>query len=269
MPEATPVDRGTPILQLDQVVRSFGGVRAVDGCSFSIDRGSLTALIGPNGAGKSTVVNLVAGALKPDAGSIVYGGVDITGVVSHRIAGRGLIRTFQLSREFARMTVLENLVVVARGQSGESLFNALLRPRLCRREDRVLVERAIDVLDRFGLAAQRDMYAGDLSGGQKRLVELARAVMSEPELLILDEPMAGVNPALIDLLGGHIESLCRNGITVVMVEHNLEIVERICDHVVVMALGRTLATGVMSDLRSNSEVVRAYLGERLDEPTVR
>lgn len=251
------------------MARSFGGVRAVDGCSFTIDRGSLTGLIGPNGAGKSTMVDLISGALKPQSGRIVYRGEDITGRPPHAIAGRGLIRTFQLSREFPRMTVLENLVVVARGQRGESLVNALLRPRLCRREDRALVERALDVLARFGLSDQRDAYAGDLSGGQKRLLELARAVMSEPELLILDEPMAGVNPALIDLLGGHIEALCRNGITIIMIEHNLEIVERICNHVVVMALGRVLATGTMTTLRANSEVVRAYLGERLDDRSVR
>lgn len=244
--------------------KSFGGVHAVDGAAFDVPRGTVTALIGPNGAGKSTVVNLLSGFLQPDEGTVVVGGTDATGWPSHRIAGLGLIRTFQLSRELAGLTVLENLLVTPRGQAGESLFNIYFRPGKVRREERENVERALGILDDYGLYQVRDNWASALSGGQKRLLELARAVMAGPRLLLLDEPMAGVNPALVDRIGDHIVALKDNGVTVLMVEHNLGVVERICDHVVVLAEGSTLATGRMSELRDNAEVVRAYLGGALD-----
>jgi len=244
---------------------SFGGLQAVDGCSFTISRGSLAAVIGPNGAGKSTMVNVVSGALARQRGRVRFDGSDISGWAPHQIALRGLIRTFQISREFGGMTVLENLLVTAPDQRGEQLWNALFRPGLGRRQDRELVSRALDVLDTFDLFALRNEYARTLSGGQKRLLELARAVMAEPKLLLLDEPMAGVNPALIDRLGRHIQRLNEQGITFVLIEHNLEVVERICDHVVVMAVGKTLATGRMAELRRNPEVVTAYLGGELLE----
>ncbi|HVA21332.1 MAG TPA: ABC transporter ATP-binding protein [Candidatus Micrarchaeia archaeon] len=250
----------TPILEVDAIVRHFGGLQAVDGCSFAIQKGMLAALIGPNGAGKTTLVNLVAGALPLHGGRVLFEGTDISGWPPHRIAARGLVRTFQISREWAQLTVLENLLVAAPGQQGEQLWNALLRPSVGRQQDRKLVARALDTLDTFGLYAMRNEYAVTLSGGQKRLLELARAVMSQPKMLLLDEPMAGVNPALTEQLAAHIESLRQGGITFLLVEHNLEFVEQSCDHVVVMALGRTLATGVMAELRTNPEVVGAYLG---------
>ncbi|HUY97118.1 MAG TPA: ABC transporter ATP-binding protein [Verrucomicrobiae bacterium] len=249
-----------PILEVDGAVRHFGGLRAVDGCSFTLQRGMLAALIGPNGAGKTTLVNLVAGALSLHGGRIRFLGRDISGWAPHRIASLGLIRTFQISREWARLTVLENLLVAAPDQRGENLWNALMRPGVSRAEERRLVAEALDTLDTFGLYAMRNEYAVTLSGGQKRLLELARAVMGRPTLLLLDEPMAGVNPALTDQLAQHIETLRQGGISFLLVEHNLEFVERSCDYVVVMALGRTLATGLMSDLRQNPEVVSAYLG---------
>lgn len=261
---AEPVPQGETLLEVADVVMHFGGVHAVDGCSFGIRRGELAALIGPNGAGKSTMVNVIAGALRPQSGHVRFAGQEITGLASHRIARLGLIRTFQMSRELANMTVLENLLVVAPNQDGERLLNVLFRPGLGRRQDREITERALDMLDRFGLYEKREDYARNLSGGQKRLLELARAVMAEPVLLLLDEPMAGVNPALIDRLGAHIEDLRAGGITFVLVEHNLEVVERICDQVVVMATGRTLATGRMKDLRANSAVVEAYLGGEVE-----
>jgi len=256
-----------PILEVEDMHHSFGGVQAVDGCSFTIAKGALAAVIGPNGAGKSTMVNVVSGALPRQRGRIRFDGSDISGWAPHRIALRGLIRTFQISREFGGMTVLENLLVTAPDQGGERLWNALFRPALGRRQDRELVSRALEVLDTFGLFDRRDDYARTLSGGQKRLLELARAVMAEPKLLLLDEPMAGINPALIDRLGRHIQRLNEQGITFVLIEHNLEVVERICDHVVVMAMGRTLATGRMAELRRNQEVVTAYLGGELLERT--
>ena len=247
------------MLVVEGLVRHFGGVKAVDGCSFEIEPGTISALIGPNGAGKTTTVNLVAGALRSDRGRILFDGSDLTGKRPHQIAERGLVRTFQISREYASMTVLENLMVSPLRQSGERLLNVLLRPRRWRSEEREHLERSLQVLDAFGLYAKRDDYAGSLSGGQKRLLELARAVMAAPKMLLLDEPLAGINPALTDRVADHIRRLREDGITFLLVEHNLEIVERICDHVVVMALGATLATGTMADLRKNEEVVRAYL----------
>ena len=247
------------VLSVSGLVCHFGGVKAVDGASFGIERGSISALIGPNGAGKTTTVNLIAGALRPQGGRVVFDGVDITGKRPHQIARQGLVRTFQISREYPAMTVLENMMVSPQDQSGEHLFNVLFRPRRYRDEERRHVERALEVLDEFGLSAKRDDYAGSLSGGQKRLLELARAVMADPKLLLLDEPLAGINPALTDRVAEHIERLRGSGITFLLVEHNLEVVERICDHVVVMALGDTLATGTMAELRRNDAVVRAYL----------
>ncbi len=244
--------------------KSFGGNHAVNGADLDVAEGTITALIGPNGAGKSTAVNLFSGLLPPDSGQVHLAGEDVTGWPSHRIAQRGLIRTFQLSRELQGLTVLENLLVTPIDQKGESLVNIFLRPRAVRREERGNVERAIAILQDYGLYHVRDNWARALSGGQKRLLELARAVMAQPRILLLDEPMAGVNPALVDQIGDHILKLRDDGITVLMIEHNLAVVERVCDHVIVMAEGRTLATGRMSDLRQNAEVVHAYLGGVLD-----
>ncbi|MGB9183967.1 MAG: ABC transporter ATP-binding protein [Solirubrobacteraceae bacterium] len=256
--------RTTAALAGRDLHKAFGGNRAVNGAEVVVSEGSITALIGPNGAGKSTVVNLVSGLLAPDGGRVELGGEDVTGWPSHRIAQRGLIRTFQLSRELQGLTVLENLLVTPRNQKGESLVNIFLRPRSVRREERVNVERATKILHDYGLYPLRGNWARQLSGGQKRLLELARAVMAEPKVLLLDEPMAGVNPALVEQIGEHILKLKSDGITVLMIEHNLGVVERICDHVIVMAEGRTLATGRMSELRENREVVHAYLGGVLD-----
>lgn len=258
--------RSNSILVVENLVKSFGGVAAVNNCSFEVRRGSITGLIGPNGAGKSTVVNLISGALKPDSGKVLFNDEVISGKAPYEIGNRGLIRTFQISREFPDMTVLENLVVAARNQSGEKLINVLFRPSLGRREEQKIVDKALLTLDTFGLYPLRNEYAGNLSGGQKRLLELARGIMAEPELLLLDEPMAGVNPALIERLGEHILELNKTlGITFVLVEHNLEIVEEICQEVIVVALGSTLAVGTMADLRKNPAVVEAYLGGDVHE----
>lgn len=260
----------SPSLEVESALRcvelhkSFGGAKAVNGATFDVPKGQITALIGPNGAGKSTVVNMLSGAMKSDSGSILVGTTDITGWPNFKVARLGLIRTFQLSRELGGLTVLENLLVAPKFQAGESLFNIYFRPGLVRREERVNVERAAEILHSYGLYDLRDSWARELSGGQKRLLEIARAVMAEPKLLLLDEPMAGINPALIDRIGDHIIDLKNKGVTVLMVEHNLNVVEKICDHVIVLAEGRTLASGRMSDLRANDEVVHAYLGGVLD-----
>jgi len=262
--DLTDLDSDQPALQCEGIRKAFGGHTAVDGATFSVPRGKISALIGPNGAGTTTVVSIMSGALPSDAGTVMIGGVDATGWPSHKVARLGLIRTFQLSRELGGLTVLENLLVTPASQAGESLFNIYFRPRQVRREERANVARALDILNTYGLYELRDNWARELSGGQKRLLELARAVMARPRLLLLDEPMAGINPALIDQIGEHILGLKTSGVSVLMVEHNLAVVERICDHVLVLAEGRTLAAGRMSELRDNADVVRAYLGGVLD-----
>ncbi|HWE62155.1 MAG TPA: ABC transporter ATP-binding protein [Chloroflexota bacterium] len=251
---------GEPLLRVDHISHAFGGVQAVHDCSFGVPDGSICGLIGPNGAGKTTVVNVVSGMLKRQRGQVRYAGTDISGWSPAQVARQGLLRTFQLSREFARLTVLENVLVAATGQIDESLWAALFRRRATRARERQLVEHAREVLHTFGLDALRNEWAENLSGGQKRLLELARAVMARPRLVLLDEPMAGVNPTLIDRIEGHIRELRAQGVTFLLVEHNLNVVERLCDMVIVMAEGRTLAEGTLAEHRRNPDVVAAYLG---------
>lgn len=251
-------------LACTDIHKSFGGAKAVNGASFEVPKGQISALIGPNGAGKTTVVNILSGAEKSDSGTVTIGSQAVTSLPSYKRARLGLIRTFQLSRELGGLTVFENLMVAARIQPGESLFNIYFRPGTTKKAESGSRERAAAILHTYGLYELRDSWARELSGGQKRLLEISRAVMAEPRLLLLDEPMAGVNPALIDRIGEHILDLKNTGVTVLMVEHNLNVVEKICDHVIVLAEGRTLATGQMSELRDNTEVVRAYLGGVLD-----
>ncbi|MGH2441822.1 MAG: ABC transporter ATP-binding protein [Chloroflexota bacterium] len=247
------------VLEATDVRKWFGGVHAVDDCSLQIHAGRVTGLIGPNGAGKSTMVSLLAGALKPDAGSIRLLGNDVTRLPTWKRARRGLIRTFQVSREFGHMTVLDNLMVTVTPQPGETLLGSFFRGRTWHREELRMLDRARMLLARFGLAKMENEYASNLSGGQKRLLELARAVMPEPQILLLDEPVAGVNPSLVRELAGHIENLRDEGMTVVMVEHELAVVERLCDPVIVMAQGKVLDEGTMDSLRQNRAVVEAYL----------
>lgn len=250
------------LLSIDGVIHNYGGLQAVNGCGFSIPEGCIAALIGPNGAGKTTLVDLVGGALRLQTGSIRYEGQEIGRWAPDRRARAGLIRTYQLSREYRRLTVLENLLVSATGRIDESFAGAVLHRRRIRETERGLVAEARALLEVFGLDALRNDHAETLSGGQKRLLEMARAVMARPRLLVLDEPMAGVNPALMSLIEEHIRSLHRQGISFLIVEHNLNVVDRLCDPVVVMAEGRTLAVGTMADHRQNAEVLRAYLGSR-------
>ena len=275
MSDVTPTDRTsepaivttsttTFALRCEGLTKAFQGVHAVNGATFDVPQSQITALIGPNGAGKTTVVNILSGSMKCDSGTEYLGEDEVTNMESFEIARLGLMRTFQLSRELGGLTVLENLLVAPKLQPGESLFNVFFRPSKVRRAEQVNVERALEILGTYGLYAVRDDRARELSGGQKKLLEIARAVMASPRILLLDEPMAGVNPALIERIGGYILALKAQGVTVLMVEHNLNVVEKICDHVIVLAEGRTLATGRLSELRANKEVVRAYLGEVID-----
>jgi ABC-type branched-subunit amino acid transport system ATPase component len=249
----------TDPLRVEDLHIDFGGVHAVDGASFSIPAGAVTGLIGPNGAGKSTALKLIAGGLRPTRGRIVLDGEDIAGLPAHEVARRGLIRTFQLSSEFAHLTVLENLLVAAPDQRGATLRGALRGKRYWRPNQDELLVRARALLDEFELSHAADQYAGELSGGQKRLVEIMRALMAAPKLLLLDEPLAGVNPTLRVIVEDHLLRLREAGLTMVMVEHELGTVERCCNSVIVMAQGRVLARGSMQEMRQNQEVVDAYL----------
>ena len=247
------------MLSVDDLHKEFGGLHAVDGASFAVETGAITGLIGPNGAGKSTALAIIAGAVKPSSGSVLFRGVDITATPSHQRARQGLVRTFQIAGEFPRLTVLENLLVTAPHQRGDSLARVVLGKWTWKSQEARLLERARDLLARFELADKEDEYAGNLSGGQKRLLQIARGLMAEPTLLLLDEPMAGVNPSLSRRLEHHLLELRAEGLTILMVEHELGVVERLCNHTIVMAQGRVLAQGTMTELRRNQEVLDAYL----------
>ena len=253
-----------PILTVDGVSRSFGGLLAVDVDHLEIQRGTITALIGPNGAGKTSLFNLLTGFDQPDRGQWSFDGQELSGRPAHRIAGAGMVRTFQLTKALAGMSVLDNMMLGATDQTGEQFFPALAA-RTWRRQEREVEARALELLERFGLTRMRDDYAGTLSGGQRKLLELARALMVRPRLLMLDEPMAGVNPALTQSLLGHITGLRDEGMTVVFVEHDMDVVMGISDWVVCLALGSVIAEGPPSSIVSNRAVIDAYLGNEDDE----
>ncbi|MDQ1049394.1 ABC transporter ATP-binding protein [Streptomyces sp. V4I2] len=259
------VRKPDPLLVLDQVTRTFGGLVAVRVEHLEMQRGAITALIGPNGAGKTTLFNVISGFDRADGGSWSFDGQPLTGSPAHRVARRGLVRTFQLTRTPARLTVMENMLLAAPGQRGERTLPALLRP-LWRGQERDFERRADELLDRFRLAPLRDDHAGTLSGGQRKLLELARALMARPVMIMLDEPMAGVNPALTQSLLGHITELRDEGLSVCFVEHDMDVVMDISDWVAVMADGRLVAEGPPHTIGRNAAVVDAYLGKRHDEP---
>ena len=250
---------GEPILQCRGLSRSFDGVEVVGDVSIDFQRGYLTGIIGPNGAGKSTVLAMLAGTLPATSGQILYEGDDVTSMPAYRRARAGLVRTFQLASEFKRLTVIENLLAAIPGQRGETFRGAVLGRRYWGAQEREAIERAEQQLERFGLQDLADRYAGELSGGQRRLVEIMRALMAEPQVLLLDEPMAGVHPRLAHQIGMQLVRLCGEGTTVIMVEHELSIMDEFCDPVVVLAEGHVLAEGTMAALRKREEVVEAYL----------
>ena len=255
----TPPATTAVILECRDLVREFDGVRAVDGVSMAFQRGRLTGIIGPNGAGKSTVLAMLAGTLPSTSGQILFKGEDVTRLAAFRRARMGLVRTFQLASEFKRLTVLENLLAAIPDQEGDSFVGALRGRRRWGAQESELIDSAQAMLERFGLLGLADRYAGDLSGGQRRLVEIMRALMAQPEVLLLDEPMAGVHPRLAHDIGMQLVRLCEDGTTIVMVEHELSIMDEFCDPVYVLADGRVLAQGAMAALRAKQEVVEAYL----------
>jgi ABC-type branched-subunit amino acid transport system ATPase component len=251
-----------PALEVRGLTKHFGGVFAVEGCSFEAPMGQVTGLIGPNGAGKSTAIDLISGFRLPDSGTVLFKGRALEGLPPHVISRLGLIRTFQTPREWAGLTVLEN-VVMARWDSGREGFlrGILGLERAQRGTAAAELVRAREILGEFGLAELRNERAGNLSGGQKRLVEFARIRMAQPELVILDEPMGGVNPVLGERMALAIEAFIASGTSVIVVEHNLPFIERVTQHVIVMAQGAVIAEGPFETLRSNREVIDAYLGE--------
>jgi ABC-type branched-subunit amino acid transport system ATPase component len=251
------------ILVADNVVRTFGGLRAVDVDHFEIERGKITALIGPNGAGKTTFFNLLTGFDRPDTGDWTFNGRKLQGVPPYKVARMGMVRTFQLTKVLSRLTVIENMRLGATGQRGEKLLPSLVKS-LWRDQEASNTTRAEELLGRFTLDTKRDDFAGSLSGGQRKLLEMCRALMVDPELIMLDEPMAGVNPALKQSLLGHVKSLRDEGRTVLFVEHDMDMVRDISDWVVVMAAGRIVAEGPPDDVMADPAVIDAYLGAHHD-----
>ena len=258
------VKKVDPIIVADHIKRSFGGLTAVDVEHLEIPRGVITALIGPNGAGKTTLFNLLTGFDKPDTGQWTFDGSSISGIPAFKVARQGQVRTFQLTKALSLLTVLDNMKLGAKGQRGESLARALF-PWIWRKEEAEIEERAVALLTRFKLIDKKDDYAASLSGGQRKLLEMARALMSQPTLVMLDEPMAGVNPALTQSLLDHILNLKTEGMTVLFVEHDMQMVRHIADWVVVMAEGKVVAEGDPHEVMANPAVIDAYLGSHHDE----
>ncbi|NTW41174.1 MAG: ABC transporter ATP-binding protein [Cellulomonadaceae bacterium] len=252
-----------PIVVADGVMRRFGGMTAVDVHHLEIQRGAITALIGPNGAGKTTLFNLLTGFDQPTAGTWSFEGRSLSGVSAAKVARSGMVRTFQLTKALNRMTVIDNMRLGAVDQPGENLFRALVPPLWTRREQEI-TDQAEALLDRFKLLDKKDEFAGSLSGGQRKLLEMARALMTRPTMIMLDEPMAGVNPALTQSLLGHIQALRDDGMTVLFVEHDMHMVRHISDWVVVMAEGRNVAEGPPGAVMKDQAVIDAYLGAHHD-----
>jgi ABC-type branched-subunit amino acid transport system ATPase component len=250
------------ILEVNDLHRSFGGVKAVDGATLQVRRGTITGLIGPNGAGKTTLFNVIAGTLAPNGGAIFFDGTNVTGWRPDQLAMRGLTRTFQLARGLPELTVIENCALYAKAQPGEKMWRALIRPPSVAAREKAVIAQAWDLAHQLNLAAVANNRAADLSGGQKKLVELGRALLGRPKLLLLDEPMAGVNPALASELAQRLLAIRDQGVTILVIEHNMSFISRICDRVIVLASAKVLAEGTFEQVRANETVQSAYLGSR-------
>jgi branched-chain amino acid transport system ATP-binding protein len=249
-----------PLLEAVGIEKNFGGLRAIDGCSIAVPHQSITGLIGPNGAGKTTLFNLISGFHRPDQGEVKLAGERIDGLPPHRIVRKGLARTFQIPRELKDMSVLENMLLFPQQQRGEWLWRPLLTPGRVRADERALRERAEAVLAFVELIHLREEPARNLSGGQKKLLELARTLMLDPQMILLDEPGAGVNAKLMEKLSANILALREQGKTFLLIEHDMDIITRLCDSVIVMAKGQVLATGSFAEIERNEQVLEAYLG---------
>ncbi|KAA0015906.1 ABC transporter ATP-binding protein [Salinicola corii] len=251
----------TPIIDVRNIRKSFGGLTVIDDCSIQVSKGSITGMIGPNGAGKSTLFNIIAGSLAPDSGEVLLNGQAITQLSANQRFHRGLLRTFQIAHEFSHLTSLENLMMVPPLQEGENLFSTWLRPGEVRRQEAEVRRRALEVLDFVGLSHVRNELAGNLSGGQKKLLELGRTMMTDAEVVLLDEIAAGVNRTLLGDLMGNIERLNRElGYTFLVIEHDMDMIGRLCDPVIVLAQGQVMMEGSIGEIQNNPEVIEAYFG---------
>ena len=251
----------TPILRIEKLVKRYGGLTAVDGASFEVRRGSITGLIGPNGAGKTTTFDMIAGAQRPTAGRVIFEGRDITGVPTHELFHLGIVRSFQIPKEYGRLTVIENLMLVPPDQPGESVWATWFTPARVRAREREVLERADEALEFLGLTHLREELAGNLSGGQKKLLELGRAMMTDSKLVLLDEPGAGVNPTLMNKIIEMIQRLnTERGYTFCIVEHDMDLIARLCDPVIVLVEGKVLTEGPMAEVSNDPRVIDAYFG---------
>ena len=252
------------MITISSVNKHFGGIHAVRDATLQIETGSITGLIGPNGAGKTTLFNVIAGLYKPDSGTVQLDSQDITGLAPHELFARGLLRTFQIAHEFSSLTVRENLMMVPQNQSGERLMDAWLQPAKIKQEEAALITKANEVISFLQLDLVANERAGNLSGGQKKLLELGRTMMTDAKIVFLDEVGAGVNRTLLNHIGDSILRLNREqGYTFCMIEHDMEFISRLCDPVIVMAEGSVLATGSAAEIRNNDDVIEAYLGTGL------
>jgi branched-chain amino acid transport system ATP-binding protein len=249
------------MLEIKNVHKSFGGLKAVDGCTLEVQKGSITGLIGPNGAGKTTLFNVITGHYKPEQGNILFKDQEIAGLAPHQIFEKKIYRTFQITREFSQMTVLENLMLMPDRQIGERIWNTWFKPSGIKKQEYENKGKALEVLEFVELIDLKDEYAGSLSGGQKKLLELARSMMADPEIVLLDEPGAGINPTLMKKLISNIQTLCtQKGITFFLIEHDMDLVMNLCDPVIVMSEGKKLAEGTADEIKGNEQVLEAYLG---------
>lgn len=249
------------LLQATNLSKSFGGIKAVNNACLEVEKGSITGLIGPNGAGKTTLFNLLANFIQADHGEILFDHQPIHHLPSHQIAKRGFIRTFQVARVLSRLSVLENMLLATPNQTGENFVQVWLQQKKLRVEERANKARAMDILESVGLAAKAHDYAGALSGGQRKLLEMARTLMTNPKLILLDEPAAGVNPTLINQICEHIVNWNQQGISFLIIEHNMDVIMSLCDRVWVLAEGTNLASGTPAEIQSNDLVLEAYLGQ--------
>ena len=249
-----------PALSVQDLTKTFGGVRAVDKCSLDLKEGLIAGLIGPNGAGKTTLFEVLSGLLAPDSGKIFLGEQEITHVPAHKRVGLGLGRTFQITRSLRKLQVLDNLKLAAQSQLGESIGNVWFRPRAVREQERMIEDKALEMLKFLNLYELRDEYAGNLSGGQKKLLEIGRMLMLDPQLILMDEPLAGVNPSLGEEINEHLRGLKERGLTILVIEHNVKNIMRISDVVYVMNEGKIIAQGPPEAIRKDEKVIEAYLG---------
>lgn len=260
-PQQSPDLSSQHLLVADRVSKHFGGIKAVDRASIEVPQGSITGLIGPNGAGKTTLFNLLSNFIRSDSGEVIFAGEPIQQLQPHKVAQRGLVRTFQVARVLSRLSVMENMLLAAQQQTGENFWNVWLRPGQTSQEEKQQRERASEILDSVGLSPMAQSYAGALSGGQRKLLEIARAMMVQPKLILLDEPAAGVNPTLMNQICDYIVRWNQEGITFLVIEHNMDVIMTLCDRVWVLAEGRNLATGTPAEIQRDDRVLEAYLGQ--------